>query len=786
MTGTDSQPEARSSPRVATDGDGVRGATDMGRPYRRLRPRRATRPRHPTGTRGAPAPAAVRRARIVPWLGDGPLGHRGGPRSPTTTCAAAALGLDYDDDGWEAIAGPRPLALARPPSPRATGRCSTGPASSSTPDPAAPATGWCSTASSTRATSGSTAPTSATPRATSSPTPTRSPTSPASRPSTCSPSRWPARQPQDRRAKRNLTGVFQHWDCIDPAWNPGGLWRPACASSGPGPVRIDRLRVLCRDAEPERATSWSAPSSTATRPAPSGSARPSTSASSASCEQSLAAGTNSVEWTFGVDNPRLWWPRAARRPAAVHDVDGRGVRRPRAEPRPHRPHRAAAGGDAPLGAQRQRRAAVPQGRQPRPDPHGPRRGDAGGAAPRRRARRGGRARPLRVHGHITRPELYEAADELGMLVWQDLPLQWGYARSVAQAGGPPGGRGRRPARPPPVGRDVVRAQRAARARRAPGEPRRRRAHAPSSSSPARSCRAGTGRSSTARVKRALERADGTRPVIAHSGVAPHLPQLDGTDSHLYFGWYHGEERDLPAFAAAWPRMVRFVSEFGAQAVPDDAAFMEPERWPDLDWERLQGHHALQKVVFDERVPPADHATFDGWQEATQRYQARLLRHHIEALRRLKYRPDRRLLPRSAWPTPIPAVTWSRARPRPHGRSWRTTSLAEACRPVIVVADRLPAARGPRRALALDVHVVSRPPRADRGRRSLGRPVLARRRPGLAVAGRRPGGRLRPGRDRPGRRAGDVPGRLVPRPRPRGRRRRRHQPLREPDHRSVDI
>ena len=37
---------------------------------------------------------------------------------------------------------------------------------------------------------------------------------------------------------------------------------------------------------------------------------------------------------------------------------------------------------------------------------------------------------LRVHGHISRPELYDAADELGMLLWQDFPLQWGYARSI--------------------------------------------------------------------------------------------------------------------------------------------------------------------------------------------------------------------------------------------------------------------------------------------------------------------------------------------------------------------
>src|SRR4029077_10583000 len=37
---------------------------------------------------------------------------------------------------------------------------------------------------------------------------------------------------------------------------------------------------------------------------------------------------------------------------------------------------------------------------------------------------------LRVHGHISRPELYDAADELGMLLWQDFPLQSGYARTI--------------------------------------------------------------------------------------------------------------------------------------------------------------------------------------------------------------------------------------------------------------------------------------------------------------------------------------------------------------------
>ncbi len=132
--------------------------------------------------------------------------------------------------------------------------------------------------------------------------------------------------------------------------------------------------------------------------------------------------------------------------------------------------------------------------------------------------------------------------------------------------------------------------------------------------------------------------------MAHSGVLPHLPQLDGTDSHLYLGWYLGDERDFPTLAARWPRLVRFVTEFGAQAVPDDDDFMEAERWPDLDWPRLAQHHALQKVGFDRYVPPAEFATYDEWKSETQAYQARVIRYHIETLRRLKYRPAGGLRP----------------------------------------------------------------------------------------------------------------------------------------------
>jgi beta-mannosidase len=186
-------------------------------------------------------------------------------------------------------------------------------------------------------------------------------------------------------------------------------------------------------------------------------------------------------------------------------------------------------------------------------------------------------------------------------------------------------------------------------------------------------------------------------------VFPH-PGSGGTDTHVYFGWYHGEERDFPRFVATWPRLARFVSEFGAQAVPATDDFMHAERWPDLDWERLWRTHALQRFAFDRYVPPADYATYGAWRTATQEYQATVIKHHIETLRRLKYRPTGGFC-QFAFADAHPSVTWSVL---DHERVPKAglSALRDACRPVIVVADRLAETYRPGEAIALDVHVVN--------------------------------------------------------------------------------
>ena len=82
----------------------------------------------------------------------------------------------------------------------------------------------------------------------------------------------------------------------------------------------------------------------------------------------------------------------------------------------------------------------------------------------------------------------------------------------------------------------------------------------------------------------------------------------------------------------------------------------------------------------------------------------MIRRQVEELRRLKYRPTGGFA-QHFLADAHPAVSWSVLDHRRVPKlGW--AALRAACRPVIVVADRLPAAVAPGDPLALDVHVVS--------------------------------------------------------------------------------
>jgi beta-mannosidase len=510
---------------------------------------------------------------------------------------------------------------------------------------------------------------------------------------TCSPERGVS-------GRRNITGLFQHSEAVDHDWNPGGLWR-GVRIHDTGPVRLDHLRVLCRDADETRAhlrLHARLDSNVAHT------VRLRTSADRTvvgETEHTMAAGSNDIEWSLDIHSPRLWWPRTlgaqqltelgvdvivngevsdqmSRRTGLrevsfanwIFAINGERIFLKGANIVPARPGLADARadlvrGDIELAA------------------------DAGLDA-------------LRVQAHVATESLYDAADEIGIMLLQDFPLQWGYGRgvrreAVRQAREAVAALGHHPSiiqwcahdEPVPLASQVEADSARRRLRRFV------RQQAPT-----------WNKSVLDRwVKRAFEQADPSRPAIAHSGVLPHLPQLDGTDSHLWIGWHRGDVGELAERARTLPRLVRFVSEFGAQSVPQSAdEYVDAAAWPDLDWDDLAAHHGLEIDVMRGRHPPEQFASFAAWRTATQRYQATLLRNHIETLRRLKYRPTGGFCfswLADAGPMISASVLDHERQPK---LAWQ--AVIDACRPVIVVCDALPDPLVAKDSVTLRVHVVN--------------------------------------------------------------------------------
>lgn len=506
----------------------------------------------------------------------------------------------------------------------------------------------------------------------------------------------------DRRAKRNITGSFQDSDYIDPSFNPGGIWR-GVRIERTGPVRIDALRVLCRDANESVANIRLSTRLDCDQERPIRIITKVDGAIVSEQDRSAARGVNEFNWDIDIDEPALWWPWSLGEQnlcditveivcdgESSHSVSRRtGLRE-------------VAVRDWIFSVNGERLFIKGANLAPT-------RADLGAASPAELRRDIELARDagldlVRLHGHIARPETYEAADELGLLIWQDFPLHGGYARqirkqAVRQARAAVSLLGHHPSIITWCAHDEPVPDRKDNAANPPMTVRGSLSYAARHQLPS------WNKSILDRwVKRAFEQADDTRPCVAHSGVLPHLPQLDGTDTHLFLGWQRGSAEELPTLAARLPRLVRFVGEFGAQAVPDSADFIDHRNWPDLDWPALTARHGLSKNLFDQRVPPERFDTFEEWRTATQLYQAEVVKLHVETLRTLKYRPTGGFCAytlNDAMPMVSCSLLDHRRVPK-----LAYTALSEACRPVIVVAERLPAVVHDGSTHRLSVHVVS--------------------------------------------------------------------------------
>lgn len=463
-------------------------------------------------------------------------------------------------------------------------------------------------------------------------------------------------RPRDRGAKRQLTGVFQDADYIDPRWNPGGIWRPVTVHAT-GPVRLSQLRVVCVDAGAERATLEIRAVLDA---AAAGDVNVHTAVTAAGgsgvagSDQShhLAAGENRLRWRIAVDRPALWWPHSLG-PAHLHDVtvavSGPGGDSDR---------RTVAVGLRQVRARRWIFSVNGERLFLKGAELGPTRRALADATYDEIAADVAAAREagldlLRVQGHIARPELYAEADRLGMLVWQDLPLSGMYAHSVRKQAARQAQEavdllGHHPSIIVWCGHDEVGAT--------PLDP------SPLLATARRQLPSYWTSVLDGSIKRALERADPSRPVVAHSGLAPGLGE--DSDAHLGFGSAYGEPEDLERWVQRLPRLARFAGRFVPPAPAGDS--------PDA--------------------------------AAAQAFQASVLRRQVEVLRRLKYRPAGGFvtgLLADAQPAASAAVLDHLRRPKP---AW--PALAAACEPVIVVADHPLAAYPPGAAVRWQVHVVN--------------------------------------------------------------------------------
>lgn len=230
------------------------------------------------------------------------------------------------------------------------------------------------------------------------------------------------------------------------------------------------------------------------------------------------------------------------------------------------------------------------------------------------------ANAIRVHGHVANRSLYQQADERGLMIWQDVPLQWGYDDSAAfadnaarqsremveQFGNSPsvvvwGGQNEPPFNSPWM------------EKRFPDWHK------------------DLNRVLMQRVADALAE-DNTRIVHPYSAV----------EEHYWAGWYFGTLQTLLE-----PAKTAIITEFGAQALPNLSTLKTiiPREawWPastdpgDPKWTRWKYHNFQPIQTFkNAKVPRGD--TMASFIRNTQQYQADLVALAAESYRRQRFQP----------------------------------------------------------------------------------------------------------------------------------------------------
>jgi beta-mannosidase len=241
---------------------------------------------------------------------------------------------------------------------------------------------------------------------------------------------------------------------------------------------------------------------------------------------------------------------------------------------------------------------------------------------------------VRVHAHLERPEFYDVADEMGVMIWQDFPLQWGYADEPAFH---------------------------AEAKRQAADMIERFYDHPSiivwcmhNESPhAMSWMKKRDNQQNLKLDEALF-------AVAKQSDPARIPHRDSGsgDGHSYTGWYVFQIGDL---VRDMPKE-RYITEFGAEGLPAletlKAMFDDQALWPDtpLDWEAWKFADFQPEQTFTlAKVKMGK--TINEFIAASQRYQANLIRFQTEVFRRGKWTRSTGLY-QFMFVDDWPSITWS--------------------------------------------------------------------------------------------------------------------------------
>lgn len=463
-----------------------------------------------------------------------------------------------------------------------------------------------------------------------------------------------------RNSKRMITGVFSHWDCLDPTTNPGGIWLTpylrvtgdrlldSCLFQtdeldGEDAAVTVRLEVLSRRSgqakveivlQPENFTGETYRFAN---------------------EMELDEGRHKLAFSHVLTKPALWWthdrgePNLYRLTVTVSD-----------EGKPSDQYETLVGVrtiafDQWICRLNGRRLFVRGSNQP---PTDTRLARATPDLAERDVRLAVEANMnmLRVHAHVDHPALYEAADRAGLLLMQDFPMQWSYAREVL-----------------PVAERMIQ------------DMARLLYNHPSiaiwtchnepiylvetdDETPTEVLKTigtlffwGWNRNVLdVALKKAVEAIDRTRAVNKSSGE-PWTPWQQGGDTHFYFGWYRFQGKSMFKFDTVrrrFPNNLHFVTEFGAQSFPnlESCRKFMAEELHRIDWQGLEDRHSLQKKLMDHWVGLAQ-PDLPTLIEKSQAYQSEMNRFYVDRCRRAKYAPCGGVL-QFMFTDPNPAIQWS--------------------------------------------------------------------------------------------------------------------------------